>query len=181
MEQEYLPFASGPYWLMLGILVFARGCDFGSTWLATPNLRLEANPLAAWLGWKRGILLNVALCAGLAAFLVPAVMLSTTSILVAARNLENAWLMRSMGETRYQVWMASMLQRSGTGLILGCFWSNGLLFFLVGLAVILSAGNIVSISIGFGIVGYAFAVVFFTTLSIWRSKRRFRYDPELDS
>lgn len=180
MENEMFEFGSEAYWLMLLVLVCARGCDFFSTWLATPNLRLEANPIAAWLGWRRGILVNLVLCVVLSMFVVPAVMLATTSFLVAARNLENAWLMRTMGEDDYQMWMGGQLKRTPNSLVLGCFWGNGLLVFLVGLGVVLSSGNVIGLSIGFGIVGYSFAVVLFTTLSIWRSRRRYRYDRRPD-
>ena len=44
------------YALFLGLLVAARGMDFLSTWIATPRLVLEANPLARRLGWRWAIL-----------------------------------------------------------------------------------------------------------------------------
>ena len=65
MTGDFLPFASRAYFAMLALLVFARGMDFLSTWLATPNLLLEGNPLAKKLGWKLGGLVNVILCCGL--------------------------------------------------------------------------------------------------------------------
>ena len=84
---------------MLFLLLFvARGMDFLSTWVATPNLVLEGNPIAKKLGWKWGIPLNLALCVGLAFWPLPAIVISTTSVLVAARNFQSAWLMRSLGE-----------------------------------------------------------------------------------
>ena len=45
------------------LLLLARGVDFCSTWVATPNLVLEGNPIAKKLGWRWGILLNFASCA----------------------------------------------------------------------------------------------------------------------
>lgn len=39
-------FGSREYLLMCALLVFSRGMDFLSTWIATPNLVLEGNPLA---------------------------------------------------------------------------------------------------------------------------------------
>lgn len=173
-------FGSVQYFLLLGVLVFARSCDLASTWLATPHLQLEANPISAWLGWRRGIILNIVLCLLLARHVVPGVMLTTTSVLVAARNLENAWLMRSMGESAYQSWMALQLHRTHASLVLGCYWGNGLLYFLLGLAIIFFSPNVIALSIGFGVLGYAFAVVTFTSLSIWRSKRRIRYTRPTD-
>lgn len=48
--EDFVPFASSDYFITLGLLVFARGMDFLSTWFATPTLALEANPLAKRLG-----------------------------------------------------------------------------------------------------------------------------------
>ncbi len=56
--EDFIPFGSAAYFVLLGILVFARGMDFLSTWIATPNLVLEANPIAKRLGWKLGLLVN---------------------------------------------------------------------------------------------------------------------------
>ena len=63
---DTVPFASRDYCLLLLLLVFARGMDFLSTWIATPNLVLEGNPLAKKLGWQWGLLLNVVLVGVLA-------------------------------------------------------------------------------------------------------------------
>lgn len=180
MDGESIPIFSETYLILLSGLIFARACDFGSTWLATPNLQLEANPVAKWLGWKWGILLNVIICMLIATYLVPAVMLITTSLLVAARNLDHAWLMRSMGELNYQMFMGSQLRRTPFGLVLGCFWGNGMIYFLVGLLVAMWTRNLIVQSIGFGIIGYSIAVVVFTTLSLWRSRRKYRYDVSID-
>ena len=101
---DTIPFASHGYFLMLGLLVFSRGMDFLSTWIATPNLALEGNPLAKKLGWKWGVLLNVAICLTLAMWPLSAIVISTASVLVAARNFQSAWLMRSLGEEIYRRW-----------------------------------------------------------------------------
>jgi len=53
MDQS-LPFASREYFIFLAVLAFSRGMDFLSTWVATPHLALEGNPIAKWLGWKWG-------------------------------------------------------------------------------------------------------------------------------
>ena len=46
MMDDPVSFGSRGYLLMLGLLVFGRGMDFLSTWIATPNLALEGNPIA---------------------------------------------------------------------------------------------------------------------------------------
>src|SRR5213078_1182824 len=95
---DAIPFGSRWYFLMLALLIFARGMDILSTWIATPNLVLEGNPVAKILGWRWGLPINVGICLILAFWPLPAIVLSTTSLLVAARNFQSAWLMRSMGE-----------------------------------------------------------------------------------
>src|SRR5213593_3371204 len=59
---DFLPFPSRDYFLMLALLLVSRGTDALSTWVATPNLVLEGNPIAKKLGWKWGSLLNLVLC-----------------------------------------------------------------------------------------------------------------------
>ncbi len=122
--EDSVPFASGAYFAALGILVFARGMDFLSTWVATPHLVLEGNPLAKWLGWKWGAVVNAAFCVALARWPLPAMILSTTSMLVAARNFQQAWLMRSMGEELYRDWHVARLQETRMPLFLFCLFGQ---------------------------------------------------------
>ena len=44
MSDQFVAFGSRDYYLLLGCVVFSRAMDFFSTWVATPNLLLEANP-----------------------------------------------------------------------------------------------------------------------------------------
>src|SRR5689334_8935748 len=121
---DLIPFASNEYFVFLGLLAVARGMDFFSTWVATPHLVLEGNPLARRLGWKWGTLLNVGLCFGFALNPMTAIILSTTSFLVAARNFHNAWLMRSMGEDQYRFLVSEQIHRTGKGLYLFCCYAQ---------------------------------------------------------
>ena len=67
---DSVPFASREYFIFLGLLVFSRGSDFLSTWVATPHLVLEGNPIAKWLGWKWGAVVNVILVISAAVLLL---------------------------------------------------------------------------------------------------------------
>jgi hypothetical protein len=172
---EVVPFRSWEYVTFVSLLLFARGMDFLSTWLATPNLVLEANPIAKKLGWKWGIPVNVALCGGFGFFPLPAIIIATTSILVAARNFQGAWLMRTAGEFGYRAWMVERMEETPIGLFLGCLFAQTLLVGAVGGALIIfSANYLVPVGIGLGLVGYAIAVVLFTLLALWRSRRAVR-------
>jgi len=170
---ESVPFASREYFLMLAILVFSRGADFLSTWVATPHLVLEGNPIAKWLGWKWGAVVNLVLVVTLAAWPLSAIIVGTASVLVAARNFQSAWLMRSMGEDTYRDWYVQRMSETRITLYLFCLAGNTLLTAIVGVAlVVFSGGWIIPIGIGMGIIAYATAVIVFTLLSIWRSRRR---------
>src|SRR5881394_4231727 len=124
---DFVPFASRTYGLVFLLLVISRGMDMLSTWIATPNLVLEGNPVAKVLGWRWGIPLNLVICLGLGFWPLPAIVISTTSALVAARNFQSAWLMRSMGEQVYRDWHIKRIQETRITLYLFCLAGNTLL------------------------------------------------------
>ncbi|HVM47479.1 MAG TPA: hypothetical protein VMU04_05595 [Candidatus Acidoferrum sp.] len=170
--EDFVPFASRSYGLMFVLLLVARGMDFLSTWVATPNMVLEGNPIAKKLGWKWGIPLNVALCFGFAFWPLPAIVISTTSVLVAARNFQSAWLMRSLGEHLYREWHIQRVQETSVTLYLFCLFAQTALTTGVGAAVIyFGYRSLEPLAIGLGIVAYAIAVAFYTLLGIWRLRR----------
>ena len=165
-------FASRGYFLMLALLVFSRGMDFLSTWIATPNLALEGNPLAKKLGWKWGVLLNIVICLALPLWPLSAIVVATASVLVAARNFQSAWLMRSLGEDFYRDWHVERVRETRVTLYLFCLAGNTLLTAAVGAALIyFSDWRLVPFAIGMGMIAYAIAVAFYTLLAIWRIHR----------
>ncbi len=169
---DFVPFASRSYGLMFVLLFTSRGMDFLSTWVATPNMVLDGNPIAKKLGWRWGIPLNVALCLGFAFWPLPAIVISTTSVLVAARNFQSAWLMRSLGEQIYRDWHVERVQETSVTLYLFCLFAQTALTGGVGAAVIyFSEWRLAPLAIGLGIVAYALAVAFYTLLGIWRLRR----------
>lgn len=179
--EDSVPIGSREYWLMFAILVFSRGMDFLSTWVATPHLMLEGNPIAKWLGWRWGGVVNAILVCSLAAWPLSAIVVSTASVLVAARNFQSAWLMRSMGEEAYREWYLRRATETPIMLYLLCLAGNTLLTLAVGAAVVWFSATrnyvlLVPTGIGMGIIAYALAVIVFTLLSLWRSRRHRRYD-----
>src|ERR1044071_2650143 len=107
-----VPFASREYFVFLAILVFSRGADFLSTWVATPHLKLEGNPIAKWLGWKWGSVVNIGMVVSIAMWPLSAIVVTTASLLVAARNFQSAWMMRSMGEEAYRDWYGQRMSEA---------------------------------------------------------------------
>ncbi|HWX20809.1 MAG TPA: hypothetical protein VN578_13000 [Candidatus Binatia bacterium] len=172
--EDLVPFASRTYGLVFVLLLVSRGMDFLSTWVATPNLVLEGNPIAKRLGWKWGIPLNLALCFLFAFWPLPAIVISTTSVLVAARNFQSAWLMRSLGEQLYREWHVERVRETSVTLYLACLFGQTALTAGVGAAVIYFTNwekDQVPLAIGLGIIAYALAVAFFTLLGIVRLRR----------
>jgi hypothetical protein len=169
---DLIRFGSRDYCVLLALLAFSRGMDFLSTWVATPNLVLEGNPLAKKLGWRWGIPLNVVICTAVAFEPLIAIALSTTSLLVAARNFQSAWLMRSMGEEFYRDWHVARIQETSLPVYLLCLAGNTLLTAAVGAGLVYFSGQRwIPIAIGMGIVAYAAAVAFYTLLAVWRIRR----------
>jgi hypothetical protein len=177
--EEQVSFGSRWYFLMLALLVFARGVDFLSTWVATPTLVLEGNPLAKKLGWKWGVLVNTVMCGVLSLWPLSAIVVSTASVLVAARNFQSAWLMRTLGEHTYRDWHVERVQETRTAVYLLCLAGNTLLTAGVGVAVILFSHWLLEpLAIGMGIVAYAIAVALYTLLAVWRMRRAVNHTAE---
>lgn len=174
--EDFVSFGTQTYGLLFVLLLVARGMDFLSTWIATPNMVLEGNPIAKRLGWRWGIPVNLALCFGFAFWPLPAVVISTTSLLVAARNFQSAWLMRSLGEQVYREWYVERLQETRITLYLLCLAGNTVLTAAVGAGLIyfsqvVTRPHLVPLGIGLGIIAYAAAVAVFTVLGVWRLRR----------
>lgn len=169
LPEDLLPFGSTGWWMFAGIALIGRCADLFSTWIATPNLTLEGNPLARRLGWRWGIPVNfiAALLTGCQPTLAIAV--GTTSALVAARNLQSAWVMRTMGEGHYRFWMSDRISEAPRGLAAACFLGEALLTGLPGLALLVFANNqLIPMGVGLGMVAYSSAVAFFTSLALFR-------------
>jgi len=179
MMGEALAIGSGWYWLMLGLMAVARGMDFLSTWVATPNLVLEGNPIARRLGWKWGGLVNVAVCVVFAAWPMTAITIATTSLLVAARNFQVAWLMRSMGEENYRDWHVDRMLEASPTLYVCCLLGQTAPVAVVGGALMYFGEDLqviwlVPMGIGLGLIGYALAVLVFSMWAVWRLRRTWR-------
>jgi len=173
MNGDALSFGSAPYLCMMGLLLFGRGADFFSTWVATPNLLLEGNPLAKKLGWKLGSIANLALCFGLAFWPATALAAVTASLLVAAHNFHLAWLMRSMGEEAFSHWFQERMVESRLPLYMICLLGETGATALVGVGLLCWCPEDSKASaIGCGIVAYALIVLFYTSLSLWRLRRK---------
>lgn len=173
--EEAVPIFGHEYLALLALLVFARGMDFLSTWIATPNLILEGNPIAKRLGWKGGVVVNLLLVFILALWPLTAIVVATASVLVAARNFQSAWLMHSLGEEMYRTWHVERMAETPLSLYLFCLAGNTLLTASVGGALMyFGAMRLVPVAVGMGLVCYSAAVAFYSLLSVWHLRRASR-------
>ena len=102
-------------------MLISRLGDIGTTFLVSPTLKLEANPIARRLGWKYTF-------ATLALVLVPfysihgGVIVLTASLLAATSNASEALLARYLGEEKYAAMHRDAIQKMAilSGLSLLC-------------------------------------------------------------
>lgn len=173
MTEGFVAWGGREYFLWLGLLALGRGLDFFSTWLATPNLELEANPIARRLGWRWGIPINIAMVVFLAIWPFPSLVVATTSFLVASRNFQSAWLMRTMGEMNYQSWMSAQVRRTPRSTFLLCLAAQAGIYTSLGVALAITGWDkLIPVGIGCGMAVYGIAVFLYTSLSVWRMWRR---------
>jgi len=155
------------------MILVARLGDIGSTYLATPTLRMEANPLMRFGGWKLALLTLLACLIpyysaqlGLSALVL--------SLLVTASNLSKGWLMRALGEEHYQVMIATAAARSSLRAALGFVLAGACSVGLAGLIMVFVSGG--SGTWGYwaaaGVVLYALATAFYGSLAAVRLFRR---------
>jgi hypothetical protein len=86
--------------LIAFLLLIARLGDIGSTWLVTPTLKLESNPIVRRFRWRYAAL-TVFACL-IPYWSVPfGVAVLVASLLVSASNSSRIWFVRAMGEDRY--------------------------------------------------------------------------------
>lgn len=102
------------------LLLLARLGDVGSTYLLSPTLKLEANPLVRRFRWPFAI--ASLLIAGLPYYSLPAgVSVLITSLLVCASNSSRVWFVRTIGESEYHSLLIDVARRAPVGLsILFC-------------------------------------------------------------
>jgi hypothetical protein len=114
--------------------VFARVADVVSTRFATPNLRLEANPVARKLGWPFA-------WATLGLAVVPylsdwgpnlAVVIVVMSLVVASSNVGRSWAMRAAGEAEYLAWLRGLYARARPAEVYGAIAVSSALFASLG-------------------------------------------------
>jgi hypothetical protein len=125
---------------LVHVLAFAtlisRLGDIGTTYLVSPTLRVEANPIARRFGWK--YIFATALIA-----LIPyrsihgGVVVLTASFLIAALNASEAMLARFMGERDYAALNREAIRKTSVLLGLSLLCLPAIFLMLLGLIMLL--------------------------------------------
>jgi len=116
--------------------LISRLGDIGTTFLVSPRLSVEANPVARRLGWRFTF-------ATLALALVPyysipgGIVVFTASFLAAASNASEAMLSRYMGEEKYAALHRDAIQKMPIFLGLSLLCLPAIFFMMLGLMMLL--------------------------------------------
>src|SRR5665213_2581533 len=120
---------------LCGLILISRMGDIGSTYLVTPTLKLEANPIVRKLGWKFAWL-TLLVC------LVPyystamGVVVLVPSLLVSASNTSKIWFVRAYGESEYQALILRLAKGSKLSHALAVVFASALFIALAGLVLL---------------------------------------------
>ena len=159
---------------LIAAMFAARGLDFLSTWLVTPKLELEANPLMRRLSWVRMALLNLPLLGLPLLHHGLSITFIVTSLLAAGSNLSSGALARGMGEKRQAESQARAIREIGLTGALAMNSAGAVVICLGGLFLMSLSRGMDSYPWwgGLGVVMYGVVGLFHFNLAILRLDRK---------
>ena len=162
--------------ITLAVLVLlARFGDIGSTYLATPTLAMESNPLMRAGGWW---LAGTTVLACLIPFWSAPLGLTilVLSLMVTGSNLSKGWLMQALGEIGYQQMIRGAARRSSLPVALGFTLGSAAVIGAVGMILIYVSGgpDTRAYWAASGVAIYALAMAAYGTLAVVRTFRGVR-------
>lgn len=86
------------YLIRLSVLIMARVLDLFLTWLVTPDLSRERNPIVRWLDWPGNLMVNPPACALAAVWPLSTWFLVGASLWASAVNFRNWFLLHKRGK-----------------------------------------------------------------------------------
>jgi len=158
--------------VLCGMLFIARIGDVGTTYLASPTLKFEANPIVRRLGWKYAVL-TIGFC--VVPYFSPeiGVALLMASLLVSAANASRVWTARTMGEDVLLALTEQLALKSRLAAALAGVAAAAAFTILAG-AVIIIFHRSLGFWIGFGVVIYGVLRGLYGSLYTARLFRRAR-------
>ena len=161
---------------LIALMAVARGLDFLSTWLITPKLQLEANPLMRRTGFARMALLNLPLLGLPLLHHGLSITFIVTSLLAAGGNLVSGALARGMGEKRQAESQARAIREMGVPTALAMNSAGGVVTCAGGAFLMALAGGMESHSWwgGLGVMMFGVVSLVHFNLAIMRLGRKAR-------
>ena len=153
--------------VLCALILVSRIGDIGTTFLVTPTLALEANPIVRKLGWRFAFL-TLAICAAPYFSVEAAVMILIPSLLVSASNAGKIWIARTMGERQLKSMMLALAARSRLRDALATVFVSAFFVVLFGGVVLLlypDPNGELAFWVGAGIVLYGLVFAFYSSLS----------------
>jgi len=169
---DYLSRGHNVEHLLALLILLARAGDIGSTYLATPTLKLETNPFIRRARWPVA-LLSLALCVAPYYNTALAVVILAPSLLVSGSNLSRGWVARAVGEEELLAFLRSAARRIALGKAIGFTLGGGAFIALAGGVLALLSGGERTWAYWFamGIVIYGMAIGFYGSLFVVRLRR----------
>jgi hypothetical protein len=166
--------------VLCALLLLARIGDVGTTFLITPSLMLEANPIIRKLGWPFA-LLTLGACALPYLSLPVAVIVLIASLFVSASNAARIWIVRAIGESAYAAFLVAAARKSKLSHALIGVAASSFFIALAGATILLFYPRPTNWGfwLGSGVVSYAVAIWFHGTLWMVRLFRRATLPGEL--
>ena len=116
--------------VLCGLILLGRLGDIISTWLITPKLDLEANPVVRWLGWRFAVA-TVLLC--MLPYVVDpwyAIILVPPFLMISGSNIGKIWVVRALGEKQVLQQSIETARNSTLGRAATCAILSGSFFIL---------------------------------------------------
>ncbi len=152
------------------LILVSRIGDIGTTFLVTPSLALEANPIVRRLGWRFAIL-TLVVCVVPYLSLGAGVMILVPSLMVSAANASKVWVARTMGEHQYRSMLLGLAARSKLRHALGSLFLSASFILLLGIVILLlypDPTNDLAFWFGAGIIAYGIVMALHGSLAFIR-------------
>ena len=156
------------YSINLAIAVLGRTLDLLTTWYVSPTLKFELNPIAKRAGWKRFILLNIVICVIFALWFNALLMLFVMSILAAANNLNQFWIMHITRKSKEPETFKELGKKANPKIAYISHISYEIAIGVIGAIIIYLVDLDISKTmswIGFALISHAFFVMFYLRLN----------------
>jgi hypothetical protein len=156
---------------MFIVLLVSRIGDILSTYLVTPKLKLEANPIVRKFRWP------YALATLLVSFLAYydiglSVMAAVVFLMVSASNASKILASKVLGEEDYYRFTMDIIRRSPKKLFYFCMWAPGVFYIILGFTLIVLTNGLAQFA-GIGFIAYPLITGFHSTLFYRKKKKEF--------